>query len=48
MSESWFKELIQQQKMTCAGQLLRNTSYIVTEVANKVGYENISFFYKKF
>lgn len=43
-----YKELIHQQRMTRAGQLLRNTSYSVTEVANEVGYENISFFYKKF
>lgn len=43
-----YKELIHQQRMTRAGQLLRNISYSVTEVANEVGYENISFFYKKF
>lgn len=45
---SSYKELIQRQRLTRAGQLLRNTNSSVTDVANEVGYENISFFYKKF
>lgn len=45
---SSYKELIQKQRLTRAGQLLRNTSSNITDVANEIGYENISFFYKKF
>lgn len=43
-----YKELIQNQRLSKAGQMLRNSSLSVTAVANEVGYENISFFYKKF
>ena len=43
-----YKELVQIQRLTRAAQMLRNTTFSVTEIANTVGYENISFFYKKF
>ncbi len=43
-----YRELIQQQRMKTAEQLLRNTKLSVTEIANYVGYENISFFYQVF
>ena len=43
-----YKDLIQKQRLIRAGQLLKNTNLSITEVANEVGYENISFFYKKF
>lgn len=40
--------LIQDLKIKNAAHLLLNTKQSVTEIANLVGYENISFFYKKF
>ena len=43
-----YKELVQRQKLTVAAQMLINTKNSVTEIANRVGYENISFFYRKF
>lgn len=45
---SSYKELVLKQRLARAAQMLRNTSWNVTDVANEVGYENISFFYKKF
>lgn len=41
-------QLIQTKKLKFASDLLVNTDLPVTEIANKSGYENISFFYKKF
>lgn len=43
-----YKELVQHQRLTKACQLLRNTDFTVTDVANQVGYENMNFFYRKF
>lgn len=43
-----FKSLIQQKKFNSAQQLLKNTNLPITEIANLIGYENITFFYKKF
>ncbi len=43
-----FKELVQEKRITYAAKLLSNTEMPVTEIANYVGYENVSFFYKKF
>ena len=43
-----YKELVQRQRLIRAGRLLRNTDLNVTDIANTVGYENVSFFYKKF
>lgn len=43
-----FTQLIQEQKLMYAASLLRNTDIPVTDVANLAGYENVSFFYKKF
>lgn len=43
-----YKELIQKQRLTHACQMLRNTTSSVTDIAHEIGYENISFFYKKF
>lgn len=40
--------LIQEQKLGTAAQLLKNTTLPVTEIAHEAGYENVSFFYKKF
>jgi AraC-like DNA-binding protein len=43
-----FITLLHQQKIHFAKTLLISSKMSVTEVANYVGYENISFFYKKF
>lgn len=43
-----YKQLIQTQKLKYAAKLLKNTNLSVTEIANEAGYENVSFFYKKF
>lgn len=43
-----YKELILAHKIDSAAHLLKMTDWSVTEVAHEVGYENVSFFYKKF
>lgn len=43
-----YKELVLQQRMTSAARLLKTTDWPVTKVAEEIGYENISFFYRKF
>lgn len=43
-----FKELLITQRMTQASLYLLNTQAPIYEIANKVGYENLGFFYKKF
>lgn len=43
-----FKELVQQQRMNTARQLLSNSTLPISEVAYRSGYENTTFFYKKF
>ena len=45
---SSFKELIQTARLRSAVSLLENSSLSTSEVASRAGYENISFFYKKF
>lgn len=45
---SSFRELVCQQRMAVAEQLLLNSDLAITEVAGAVGYENTTFFYKKF
>ncbi len=45
---SSFKILLQEKKISYAAQLLKNTDLTITEIANLSGYENVSFFYKKF
>ena len=41
-------QLIQTQKLQTAANLLKQTMLPVTEVAQRAGYENVTFFYKKF
>lgn len=41
-------QLIQEQKLLYAAELLKSSQMAVTDIANKAGYENVSFFYKKF
>ncbi|BCJ92804.1 AraC family transcriptional regulator [Anaerocolumna cellulosilytica] len=43
-----YKQLVQSQKLKHAAKYLSNTSMPVSEVAYESGYENVSFFYKKF
>lgn len=43
-----FISLLHQQKISVACTLLKNSDTSVTEIAHYIGYENISFFYKKF
>lgn len=43
-----FKELLVRQKMTRAAWLLTNTSLSTEEIFHAVGYENSSYFHKKF
>jgi AraC-like DNA-binding protein len=48
MTGQTFKSLILKQKMLHASHLLRNTTTPVYTIAELVGYNNLSFFYKKF
>ena len=41
-------ELIQNQKLLHAATLLKSTQLSVVDISNESGYENVSFFYKKF
>lgn len=43
-----YHELVCQQKLTVAKRLLDNSEMTVTEIANYIGYQNMSFFYRKF
>lgn len=43
-----YKELIIQLKMEYAGKLLISTDMPIDDIGRKCGYQNLSFFYKKF
>lgn len=43
-----FNELVQQEKLAAAEKLLLNSDMTITDIANFVGYQNISYFYKLF
>lgn len=43
-----FMDLIQNQKLMLAEKLLKNTDLPVSEISVQAGYENVTFFYKKF
>jgi len=43
-----FKELIQAQKLTRSSILLTNSNIPIYVIASEIGYQNLSFFYKKF
>ncbi|HIQ77204.1 MAG TPA: helix-turn-helix domain-containing protein [Candidatus Faecousia excrementipullorum] len=45
---SSYWDLVTSQRIHVAKRLLRNTAMSVTDISNKVGYQNISFFYQKF
>ena len=43
-----FKQLLQEHKLNHASLLLKNTNLPITTIAAESGYDNITFFYKKF
>ena len=43
-----YKELVENERMKQAVELLKNPAYTINEVVNYVGYTSKSFFYKKF
>lgn len=43
-----FNTLIRNQKLTQASIMLKNSSVPIYEIAKSIGYENLTFFYKKF
>ena len=43
-----FKDLLQEKRLTQAKQLLIGTNIAITEIAELVGYDNISYFYRIF
>ena len=43
-----FKELVQEHKLSQASRLLKNSNLPITAIAGEAGYDNITFFYKKF
>ena len=45
---SGFNKLVQRQRISVAKTLLANTDLAVTAIAKQIGYENMSFFYRKF
>ncbi|MBQ1482407.1 MAG: helix-turn-helix domain-containing protein [Erysipelotrichaceae bacterium] len=45
---SSFNELVSKEKLSAAKRLLDNSDLSVNEIINYVGYQNMSFFYKKF
>lgn len=47
-TKTGYIQLIQNLKLDYAARLLKNTRLSVAEIAGEAGYENVSFFYKKF
>lgn len=43
-----YKDLVMSQRMNSAARLLKLTDWPIAKVAEEIGYENISFFYRKF
>lgn len=43
-----YRELIQQQKLSASEHLLQSSDLSISKIAHMAGYENVSFFYKKF
>ena len=41
-------QLVQEKRLSVAANLLRDTSLPISMIANESGYENVTFFYKKF
>ena len=43
-----YKELLQTKRMSQAAYLLTNTRIPVSDIIEKVGYDNYSYFYRRF
>ena len=43
-----FKEMLQEKRMHQAAKLLQDTDLVVNDIVAAVGYENNSYFYRKF
>ena len=43
-----YTELVQEKRLSQASYLLKNTALTIEEIADNIGYENISFFYRLF
>lgn len=43
-----YRELVQQQKLSASEHLLQSSDLSISKIAHMAGYENVSFFYKKF
>lgn len=43
-----YRQIVTNEKLTHAAYLLQNTTLPVYEIANSIGYENLSFFFEKF
>ena len=43
-----FKELLQEKRFKMAERLLKETDLSVADIVNNIGYENNSYFHKKF
>jgi len=43
-----YKELLQSKRMSQAGYLLSHSGIAVTDIIESVGYDNSSYFYRKF
>ena len=41
-------QLVQEKRLSVAANLLQDTSLPISMIANESGYENVTFFYKKF
>lgn len=48
MTKKTYKEIVQTQRMMQAANYLKKTSIPIYEIAEKSGYNNLTFFYKKF
>lgn len=47
-TEMTFKELLQEKRLSKAADLLKMSSYSISEIIERVGYENPTYFYKIF
>ncbi len=48
LTNTTFKELLQGKRLAVAKAMLAETTYSITTIAEEVGYENISYFYRIF
>ena len=48
MTGKTYKEIVQTQRMLNAANYLKNSNLPIYEISEKSGYNNLTFFYKKF